>query len=268
MLIKRKSIEQQESSRPSKLKPIADAPRLPPATITEDKGVRFMHLGTPWVQGAMRLANPDAIELTYVQMMMMWTLFQRAPQHIVQLGLGTAALTKFCYRQFPAARVTAVELNPAVIAICQTEFALPPNDARLKVIEMNALDFVLDLANHGTVDILQVDLYDADARGPVLDTAEFYQACFDCLRPDGMMTTNLFGDFPNYSKNLQEMELVFDAVVWLPEVHDANVIAIAFKTVPVLDFSLLFERAAEIKKTLKLPAKSWVTGLKAWMLDQ
>jgi len=93
-------------------------PGYPPATITEFEGVRFLHLGTSWVQGAMRLSRPDAIELEYVQMMMMWTLFQDAPKHIVQLGLGSAALTKFCHQRFPGARVTAVELNPNVIAIC------------------------------------------------------------------------------------------------------------------------------------------------------
>ncbi|OEZ60119.1 spermidine synthase [Duganella sp. HH105] len=245
-----------------------DQPGYPPATITEFEGVRSLHLGTSWVQGAMRLSKPDNIELEYVQMMMMWLLFNDQPRHIVQLGLGSAALTKFCYRRLPDARVTAVELNPNVIAICNAQFGLPPNDARLNVLEMNAMDFVLDPANHGSVDILQVDLYDEEARGPVLDSPEFYQACFDTLRDGGIMTTNVFGDFANYDKNLQAMELVFDAVVWLPEVHDANIVVIAFKQSPVLDFSVLYERAGAIKKSLNLPAKSWVNGLKGWMLDQ
>jgi spermidine synthase len=64
------------------------------------------------------------------------------------------------------------------------------------------------------------------------------------------------------------MELVFDAVVWVPEVNDENIVVIAFKKSPVLDFSVLFERAAAIKTRMNLPAKSWVTGLKSWMLDQ
>lgn len=245
-----------------------DAPGHPPATITEFQGVRSLHLGTSWVQGAMRIAKPDQIELEYVQMMMMWLLFNPQPRHVVQLGLGSAALTKFCYRRLPDTRVSAIELNPNVIAMCEAQFALPPNDERLQVREMNAMDFVLDTANHGKVDILQVDLYDEEARGPVLDTPEFYQACFDCLSEDGMMTTNVFGDFSNYDKNLQAMEQVFDAVVWLPEVHDANIIVIAFKRAPVLDFSVLYERAGAIKKAYNLPAKSWVNGLKGWMLDQ
>jgi len=245
-----------------------DQPGHPPATITEFQGVRSLHLGTSWVQGAMRIAKPDAIELEYVQMMMMWMLFHDQPRHIVQLGLGSAALTKFCYQRFPDAKVTAVELNPNVIAICRALFGLPDNDGRLNVVEMNALDFVMDPANHGTVDILQVDLYDEEARGPVLDTPEFYQACFDCLGDNGIMTTNVFGEFSNYDKNLQAMELVFDAVVWLPEVHDANIVVIAFKQSPQIDFSVLYERAGAIKNRLNLRAKAWVDGLKGWMLDQ
>lgn len=244
-----------------------DLPGHPPATITEFQGVRSLHLGTSWVQGAMRLSKPDVIELEYVRMMMMWMLFMDNPRRIVQLGLGSAAATKFCYRRFPEADVTAIELNPNVIAICEALFALPPNDERLHVRQMDAMDFVTDPANHGTVDVLQVDLYDEEARGPVLDTPEFYQACFDCLAENGIMTTNVFGDFSNYGKNIQAMELVFDAVVWLPEVHDANIIVIAFKQSPSLDFSVLYERAGAIKKQYNMNAKNWVNGLKSWMLD-
>lgn len=244
-----------------------EQPGHPPATITEFRGVRFLHLGTSWVQGAMRIDKPEAIELNYVRMMMMWMLFCEQPKHIVQLGLGSAALTKFCYHRFPQARVSAIELNPNVIAVCRALFELPPNDERLDVREMNALDFVQDSANRNSVDVLQVDLYDEQARGPVLDTPEFYQACCDCLTADGVMTINVFGEFDNYEKNLQAMELVFDAVVWLPEVHDANIVAIAFKRAPQIDFSVLHERAAAIKSRMNLPTKGWVTGLKAWMHD-
>jgi spermidine synthase len=256
------------SSSPSPSDPRFAQPGHPPATVTEFEGVRSLHLGTSWVQGAMRLSRPDAIELEYVQMMMMWMLFQAAPKHIVQLGLGSAALTKFCYQRLTDARVTAVELNPNVIAICRALFGLPDNDERLDVREIDALDFVLDPANHGKADVLQVDLYDEQARGPVLDTPEFYQGCLDCLTPNGIMTTNVFGDdFANYDKNLFNMEQVFDAVVWLPEVHDANIVVVAFKNAPQIDFSVLYERASDIKRRFNLPAKNWVNGLKGWMRD-
>src|SRR5471032_1321274 len=122
MLIKRKSIEQVESSRPARKVKYA------PVTLSEQDGVRFLHFGSEWVQGAMRIRKPDWLELEYAQQMMASMLFNDQPQHMVQLGLGTGALTKFCYRQFQQARVTAIELNPSVITICASMFKLPPND--------------------------------------------------------------------------------------------------------------------------------------------
>ena len=50
--------------------------RLPEVTISESRGVRYLHLGTPWIQGAMRIEVPLAIELEYVRRMMAWTLFR------------------------------------------------------------------------------------------------------------------------------------------------------------------------------------------------
>jgi spermidine synthase len=271
MLIKRKSIEAQANRKfgPGVKKTVdapkpARKPKFAPVTLSEENGVRFLHFGTEWIQGAMRIRKPDWIELEYAQQMMVWMLFNERPRHIVQLGLGTGALTKFCYRQFPQALVTAVELNPSVITVCEAMFKLPPTDERLSVMEMDAMDFVTNSDNQAKVDVLQVDLYDATARGPVLDTPEFYAACADCLSPQGIMTVNLFGDHPSYAKNLKAMCAVFSHVMCLPEVHEGNVIAIAFKETPQLDFAELYDRASQIAETTKLPAKSWVNGLKAW----
>jgi spermidine synthase len=266
MLIKRKSIEKEESLRPASkpaAKPAVRKPKFAPVTLSELDGVRYLHFGTEWVQGAMRIRKPDWPELEYAQQMMAWMLWNEAPRRIAQLGLGTGALTKFCYKHFPEAQVTAVELNPSVIGICHSMFKLPGNDARLNVVEMDAMDYVTDPANHGTLDALQVDLYDATARGPVLDTAEFYQACAACLKDDGIMTVNLFGDHPSYAKNLKAMKFAFPQVVSLPEVHDGNVVAIAFKTRRTIDVEALAGRAAQIAADTRLPAKSWLKGLKA-----
>ena len=257
MLIKRKSIEQVESSR----RP-ARKPKFAPVTLSEQDGVRYLHFGTEWVQGAMRIRKPDWPELEYAQQMMAWMLFIAQPRAIAQLGLGSATLTKFCYRQFPAANVTAVELNASVISVCESMFKLPPNDERLRVIEMDALDFVNDPDNLEAFDVLQCDLYDATARGPVLDTPEFYRACCACLGAGGIMTVNLFGDHPSFARNIKAMKFAFAHVICLPEVHDGNVVALCFQAQPTLDFAVLTERALEIVAATKLPAKSWVKGIK------
>ena len=247
--------------------PRIDVPRKPrfaPVTFSEEDGVRFLHFGTEWVQGAMRLKKPNHIELEYAQQMMAWLLFIETPKRIVQLGLGSAALTKFAHAFLKRAKVDAVELNPSVVIAARTMFELPNDDARLTVHEQDAWDFVTDRSNHGTIGALQIDVYDATARGPVLDSVAFYRACRACLTaPAGVVTVNLFGDHPSFVRNMKRLNEAFDGrVIALPEVHDGNRIAIAFAG-PALDvtYAQLEKRAKLIEKELKLPARQWVKGL-------
>ena len=82
-------------------------PPLEPATLSEFDGVRYLHLGTPWVQGAMRIRKPHAVELEYVQRMLAWLLLRPeaerdaadawADVRALQLGLGAATITRFCH---------------------------------------------------------------------------------------------------------------------------------------------------------------------------
>lgn len=268
MLIKRKSIEAQANSKagPGAGRGLtaksARKAKFAPITLSEEAGVLFLHFGSPWVQGAMRRRKPDWLELEYAQQMMAWMLFKPEARHVVQLGLGSGALTKFCYRSFPGLEVTAIELNAAVVAVCRTMFKLPADDDRLAVLEMDAMDFVADPANRASASVLQVDLYDATVKGPVLDTPEFYRACARTLDAHGIMTVNLFGDHPSYAKNLKAMRPAFGEVLCLPPVHEGNVVALAFKSPPSLDFTALYARASEIHNETRLPAKSWVNGLK------
>lgn len=236
-------------------------------SLVEEDGVRYLHFGTPWVQGAMRFDDPYGIEIEYLQQMMMWMLFKQHPAQIVQLGLGAASLTKFCWQNFPDSKVTAIELNQQVVDVCRRSFYLPDDDERLNVRVMDAINFVTNPANHGTVDVLQVDLYDAHAQGPALGSAQFYQACADCLTPDGIITINLFCDYPEHQQHLDCLAQSLHALAWLPEVHDSNIVAIGFKHASAIDFSELEQRASVIQHETGLPASNWVAGLQNWMQE-
>jgi hypothetical protein len=51
-------------------------------------------------------------------------------------------------------------------------------------------------------------------------------------------------------------------VLALPEVHQGNVVVIAFKSAPSFDFASLYQRAITIRVTTKLPAHAWVNDIK------
>ena len=108
---------------------------LPEVNFSEFGEVRYLHLGTEWVQGSMLIDAPFDIELDYVQRMEAWLLFVEpdsvGKRHAMQLGLGAAALTKFSFKKLRM-KTTAIELNPQVLAVCRQWFKLPPDSARLR----------------------------------------------------------------------------------------------------------------------------------------
>ncbi len=225
--------------------------------------VRYLHLGTLWVQGSMLLDKPYDIELEYVQRMMAGLLFMDASdvpkKHAMQLGLGSAALTKFCYKKLRM-KTTAIEINPQVIKACRVWFKLPRDDLRLQVIEADASLEIEKSQHHETVDLLHVDLYDHEAAAPVLDSADFYTHCYGLLAEDGVMTVNLFGRDSSYEQSLEKIADVFGRqAVWaFRPTREGNTVVLAQRQPTRPERSDLLLRAADIESRWGLPAKKWL----------
>jgi spermidine synthase len=239
------------------------APELVGATMSEHDGVRYLHLDSIWVQGAMRLAKPQQLELEYIQRMMAWMLWRPeaevAEGHAVQLGLGAAALTRFCHKTLRM-RTTAVEINPTVISACRLWFRLGQDDARLQVVQSDAAQWVADPAHRHTAQVLNVDLYDHDAAAPVLDDEAFYAACRDVLDDGGLMTVNLFGRASSFGRSAGRIARVFglDQVWSLRPTKEGNTVIVAARQVQVPDREALTARAANIEARYGLPARKWL----------
>lgn len=243
------------------------SPVLAPATVSEADGVRYLHLGTPWVQGAMRLRKPLAIELEYVQRMMAWMLLRPVDEsgagagreHAVQLGLGAGSITRFCHAKLRM-RTTAVEINPEVIAACRAWFRLPQDGPRLAVVEMDAGLYVADPAHAGSADVLCVDLYDHDAASPVLDSEEFYRDCQRLLAHGGVMSVNLFGRDASFARSAERIAAAFGAerVLALRPTREGNTVVLACKDSALPDRATLLARADAIESRFGLPARKWL----------
>ncbi len=238
-------------------------PTMEPATMSEQDGVRYLHLGTPWVQGAMRVRKPQAIELEYVQRMMSWMLWRPQDEvalgHAVQLGLGAASITRFTH-QVLRMRTTAVELNPTVISACRMWFRLPEDDGRLAVVEADAGAWVQQAANLQGADVLSVDLYDHDAAAPVIDSDAFYASCRGVLAHGGLMAVNLFGRDASFAASAGRIAAAFgsDQVWSLRPTREGNTVVIAGRGVVVPDRDTLTARAANIEARFGLPARKWL----------
>ena len=240
---------------------------MAPATLSEFEGVRYLHLGTPWVQGAMRVRKPHTIELEYVQRMMAWLLFIEpaalAKRHAMQLGLGAGSLTKFCHKELRMT-TTAIELNPQVLVACRGWFKLPADNAALRVVLADAAEEILKSQWWGTVDALQVDLYDHEAATPVLDSLPFYAACRRLLTPEGCMTVNLFGRSSSFVRTVEKISAAFGAqAVWaFKPTREGNTVVLAQRTPSRPRREVLMPRAEIIQTQWGLPATKWVRTFK------
>jgi spermidine synthase len=240
---------------------------MSPATISEADGVRYLHLGTPWVQGAMRLRAPRAIELEYVRRMMAWMLLRPSGEvtegHAVQLGLGAGAITRYAHKVLRM-RTTAVELNPTVIEAGRLWFQLPADDARLTVLQGDAGLWVADPRNAASVQALCVDLYDHEAAAPVLDDDAFYAGCRRVLAAGGVLSVNLFGRDASFERSARRIAAAFghrDDVprVWtMQPTAEGNTVVLALRGAELPEKDELALRAECIESRYGLPARKWL----------
>jgi spermidine synthase len=240
---------------------------LPEVSVSDDGEVRHLHLGTPWIQGSMRVAEPFEIALQYVQRMMAWLLFVEpasvTKRHAMQLGLGAGAITKFCHKKLRLC-TTAIELNPQVLAVCRQWFKLPPDGPKLRVVLADAAEEIRNPMWLGTVDALAVDLYDHEAAAPVLDSPDFYADCRALLTEDGCMTVNLFGRASSFERSLKSMASAFgeDALWAFKPTREGNTVVLAQRTPSRPKRTELAARAEAIQARWDLPSAKWLRVFK------
>lgn len=247
----------------------------PPVTLSEGDGVRYLHLGSVWVQGAMRIRSPQFVHLDYVQRMLaslLWLDSAAVGQgQALQLGLGAGAITRFT-RGSLGMPTTVVELNPWVIEVCRRYFRIDTDDKLLQMICADAGAWLRAQQLGGLVQLLHVDLYDHEAAAPVLDDVDFYAHCRRMLAPGGVMSVNLFGRRSSYADSAAKVAAVFgtDQVWSLQPTREGNTALIAGRDVVVPAREVLQARAESIEKrfaAIGLQASKWLRMVRPYRAD-
>ena len=196
--------------------------------VSEEEGVRYLHFGSHWIQGAMRIARPYSLELEYTRDMMMPLLLRRGggwPRTVLQIGLGAASLTRFLHRHRPRAAQTVIEIEPRVVVAAIQSFKLPPEDARMRIEVGDGTDFVA--ATDRLFDLILVDGYDAGGRTGALDTLPFYCNCAARISSRGMFAANLLTRNHGARASIERIAAAFGGRhAVLPPCASGNVVAL------------------------------------------
>lgn len=226
-----------------------------PLVIQNDRIVS-LYFDARGVQSTMFRHDPYALALGYTRTMMGFLLLRPAPRRISMIGLGGGSLAKYCYRHLPETAITAVEINPEVIAL-RDRFHLPPDDERFRVVCADGAQFVTGTDHRP--DVLLVDAFNADGLPAELGSTTFYEACRRRLSDDGMMVANLVTDEPDFQRYLRALREVFaNAVALAPsEGSQHNVTVFAWRgagQVPSLAAMLERARVLEPRHAVNLHA--------------
>jgi spermidine synthase len=236
--------------------------------VSESEGLRQLRFGTGWCQGLMRIDAPDRLELEYAVRMSAWLLFHDhshlRDMHLVTLGLGAGSLTRFAHRTLRM-RATAVEIDSRVIDACREHFMLPADGNGLHVVHADAAEFMARPQNKDSIDVLQVDAYDALVEAPALDSEAFYAHCQVALREGATVALNLIGQRLDVRESVARVRKVLEPrCVWqFPPTQAGNVVVIAHCGGPPTE-AVLDARASEIERRWDLPARDWLAMTRRW----
>ncbi|MEI7612949.1 MAG: spermidine synthase [Betaproteobacteria bacterium] len=233
--------------------------------ISEKAGVRYLHFSAEWVQGAMRIQRPNALELAYTREMMAGLLLRDAPwpREVLLVGLGAGSLAKFIYHKLPGTKITVIEIDQQIEIIARMHFKLPDDPQRLNIIIGDGADYMLK--DGKKFDAIFVDGFDKEGRAGVLDTIPFYQACRARLTDAGLMSVNLLGRSRGFEASTERISTAFDGrSLVFPSCDSGNSVAFATGGEKV-DVSLeeLIERATLVNDETGLNLASTLPRLQS-----
>jgi spermidine synthase len=230
--------------------------------LSEQGGVRALHLGNSMVQSAMRLTAPNDLELPYTRYMMGFMLFHPHPENILMIGLGGGSLAKFVYHRLLRTKTTVIEINPQIVAMARNYFFVPADDQRLQVIIAEGESYVV--SHPASADVLMIDGFDDGCQVPSLCSQDFYNRARETLKKKGVLVVNLLSRDKGLQEYLRRMENSFDGhVMTMAAEARGNLIAFAFKQNPGKPaWEELRERAKKLETEFDLPFPEYVKKLR------
>jgi spermidine synthase len=162
----------------------------------------------------MRIDDPYALVNEYTRKMMGFLAFQPRPKQVLIIGLGGGSLVKYCHRHLPTTRITAVEINPDVLAL-RSQFLVPPDDERLTVIQADGADHVARMVDRGErINAILVDAYDHTGIARSVVERSFVENTKRILGSNGVFVLNLIAESADAKRHIETVRQVFaDAVV-------------------------------------------------------
>ncbi|MDB5188028.1 MAG: spermidine synthase [Candidatus Kaiserbacteria bacterium] len=120
----------------------------------------------------------------------------RTQAKVLMLGLGTGGAVIEFYKQLPECTITAIEIDPAMIALTRTMQMFKPYKEPT-IIEGDAAEIMAKLQE--TYDLIVVDIFTDTGASPLLNKEDFVISLKKNLNDSGMILVNVYRDTASLS---------------------------------------------------------------------
>lgn len=183
-------------------------------------------------QSEMRLDDPYVLVNEYTRKMMGFLAFQPRPERVLIIGLGGGSLVKYCHRHLPTTQITAVEIDPDVLAL-RSQFFVPPDDERLRIIQADGADHIAQMVDRNErASAILVDAYDHKGIANAVVKKSFLQNAKRSLGTNGVFVMNLVAESAEAKRHIATIRQVFGESVVVVAIRGgcSNLVVFASRT--------------------------------------
>jgi spermidine synthase len=168
--------------------------------------------GQEVVESALDIDDPDRLALRYTQLMFAGHLLQPEPERVLLIGLGGGSMVRFMRRFMPEIRITALDIDPAIVALAEEYWAVAPGE-NLDVLTEDGFRYI---GRGGEpFDTVYLDAFlkpsmatDEEGAPLAMQTVDFYRQLRDRLTEGGVLVINI-NVTPGTDEDLATLRTVF-----------------------------------------------------------
>jgi spermidine synthase len=175
-----------------------------------DEGLRSLRFEKGGAQqSAVKVGDPDHLEIPYVRGTMAGLVFCEKPQRVLVIGLGGGSIPSFLHKHYPQAAIDVVDIDPEVVSVAKRFFGFR-EDATMRAHVADGRKFIEDCRE--PYDIIVLDAYGKDSIPYSLATVEFIRSVKRALSPRGIVVSNVWSRQYNrlYDAMVRTYQEVFD----------------------------------------------------------
>ncbi len=167
--------------------------------VTDSGNIRTLYLnGLP--HSAMYKTDPNELVFTYTKYFQLGFVFNNDVKNVLFVGGGGFSGPRNFLDTYPDVVIDVVEIDPDVIDVAKKYFSLSSENARLRIFNDDARNFLA--RTDQKYDLIVLDAFSKSYVPFHLMTLEYFEIVDSKLTPDGIIVSNLMGTPSGDTSNL------------------------------------------------------------------